>query len=155
MNVLISEELVGVVEGGLSITVACRDAELRPDGAPAFAARVHDDRAHVTLYVPEKAAPPLIRKLEKHPEIAALFDRPTSHRAIQLKGRFVSSRRARVAERAEVVRQLAGFVRELEEIGIPPAMSAAWQPWPCVAVVFQVTDCFEQSPGPGAGERLE
>lgn len=155
MNGPISEELVAFVEGGLSITVACRDGELRPDGAPACAARVHDDRAHVTLYVHEKAAPPLLRKLEEHAEIAVLFDRPTSHRAIQLKGRFVSSRRARVAERAEVERQLAGFVRELETIGIPPAMSAGWQSWPCVAVVFRITDCFEQTPGPGAGERLE
>jgi hypothetical protein len=154
MEALISEELAGFLESGLSITLATRDDELQPDGAIAWAARVHDDRAHLTVFLYEKAAAAMLRNLASHPEMALAFDLPTSHRACQVKGLFLSSRRARTAERAEVKRQVEGFIADLEAIGIPRAMTAGWTFWPCVALELRVTQLFEQTPGPGAGEPM-
>jgi hypothetical protein len=151
---LISDELAAFLESGLSITAASRDAELQAEGACAWASRVHPDRAHLTLFLYEKAVTPFLRNLETHPEIAALFDQPTTHRACQVKGVFVSSRRGRAAERAEIERQVDGFRRELEGIGIPRALTVGWKIWPCVAVQVRVTQLYEQTPGPGAGEPL-
>ena len=150
----LSDDLAAFVASGLSITLAVRDANLESDAAPAWAALARDDREHVTLYVPADAARPVLVRLRAHPEIAVLFDRPTEHRVRQLKGRYVRSRRARVAERAEVERQLDGFRRDLETFGIPRTMSAEWKVWPCVAIEMRVTEAYEQSPGPGTGERL-
>jgi hypothetical protein len=96
----------------------------------------------------------MLRNLVEHPEIAVLFDQPTSHRACQVKGLYLSSRRARVTDRTLVDRQVEGFAAELEAIGIPRAMSAAWKTWPCTAIDVRVTHLFEQTPGPGAGEPL-
>jgi hypothetical protein len=151
---VISDELAEFLESGLSINVGTRDGELRPDGAVAWAARIHDDRAHLTIYMHKEAAASMLRNLTVHPEIAVAFDRPTSHRACQVKGRFVSTRSGRPAERAEVERQVDRFFAELEGIGIPRAMLQGWKIWPSVAIKMRVSELFEQTPGPGAGEPL-
>jgi hypothetical protein len=150
----ISAELAAYLEAGVSITVGTRDGALSPDGARAWAVRVDADRAHLTVFVHARAAPALLRNLEAHPEIALAFDRPIDNRACQVKGRFESSRRARADERAVVERQADGFLSQLEAIGIPRALTAGWMVWPAVAIRLRVTELFEQTPGPGAGEPL-
>jgi hypothetical protein len=150
----ISAELAAYLEAGVSITVGTRDGALNPDGARAWAVRVDADRVHLTVFVHAGAAPALLRNLEAHPEIALAFDRPIDNRACQVKGRFETSRRARADERAMVERQADGFLAQLETIGIPRALTAGWMVWPAVAIRLRVTELFEQTPGPGAGEPL-
>jgi hypothetical protein len=102
----------------------------------------------------EQAAREMLRNLESHPEIAIDLDLPTSHRACQVKGRYRSWRQAHAAERAIVERQVEGFANDLEAIGIPGTIRAAWATWPCIALEVEVTELYEQTPGPGAGEPL-
>lgn len=151
---LISDEFAIFLQSGLSIVVGVRDDALRPGGARAWALKVHDDRVHLTTFLFSKSAPALLKTLRAHPEIALAIDRPTDARACQLKGSFVGSRRARVAERAEVERQVEGFLTHLEALGIPRALTGGWEFWPCVALELRVTEIFEQTPGPGAGEPM-
>lgn len=150
----ISGELARFLESGLAIVIATRDDELQADGAVAWAARVHDDPARLTVFLYEQAAREMLKNLKSHPEIAIDFDRPSTHRACQVKGLYLSSRRARAAERALVERQVDGFAAELETIGIPRAMTAGWKTWPCLALDLRVTHLFEQTPGPGTGEPM-
>ena len=151
---LISKELAGFLESGLSHTVASRDGELRTDAARACAVRISPDRTRLTLYIHRPNAAAVLRNLKIHGEIAVCVDRPSDSHSCQLKGRFVASRPARADERAEVQRQAEGFRAELEAIGIPRIMTAGWPQWPCVAVAMEVTAIFEQTPGPGAGDPL-
>ncbi|MEW5919277.1 MAG: pyridoxamine 5'-phosphate oxidase family protein, partial [Gemmatimonadota bacterium] len=118
----ISDELAQFLESGLSIVVATRDGDLQPDGASAWAARVHDDRTHLTVYLYEEAAARMLRNLNAYPQIALDFDRPTTHRACQVKGVYLSARPAEAAERALVDQQVGAFAADLDEIGIPGAM---------------------------------
>ena len=151
---VISTELAAFLESGLSIVVATRDADLQPDGAIAWAARVRKDGKRLTVYLHEQAASEMLRNLEQHPGIALAFDLPTSHRACQVKGNFVGVRPARATERKEVERQVDRFSNDLEHVGIPREMGAGWQPWPCVAFEIEVTQLFEQTPGRGTGGLL-
>jgi hypothetical protein len=150
----ISDEFARFLESGLAITVATRDGELQPDGTSAWAVRVSEDRQHLTIFLHEKGAAAMLRNLAAHPEIAAVLDRPSDHLACQVKGLFVSSRRARADERPHVERQVGSFAADLETIGIPRDMTAGWQCWPCTALKVRVTAMFEQTPGPGTGEPL-
>ena len=151
---MIDDDLVAFLESGLPTTIATRDGELQPDGAWAWAIRVDPDRRHVTLFLYEGAAETTLRNLRAHPQIAAVVDRPTDHRACQVKGVFESARPAGDDERREVERQVEGLARELLAIGIPRALSAGWKFWPAVAIRLRVTQLFAQTPGPGAGEPL-
>jgi len=150
----ISDEIAAFIESGLSINVGTCDSELEPDGAIAWAARVHDDRQQITIYLHKEAALAMVRNLNEHPGIAVLFERPTSHRACQVKGVFVSSRAAKPTERTTVKKQFESFFMDLEGIGIPRAMVSGLMIWPCTAIQFRATDVFEQTPGPGTGEPL-
>jgi hypothetical protein len=150
----IGEELAAFLRSGLAITVATRDGELQPDGAWGWAVEVEDGGREILLYLYEAAAAAMLRNLERHPEIAAVLDQPTSHRACQVKGRFLSARPALPAERATVERQVEAFRRDLEAIGIPPRLSADWKVWPAVALRVEVQEVFEQTPGPGTGGPL-
>ena len=152
---VIPDELAEFLQSGLSIVAATRDGDLQPYGAAACAVRVHADRAHVTVFFYEEAARQMLRNLKRHPEIALDCDLPTSHRACQVKGVYVSSRGAKESERAEVERQLEAFVVDLEAMGLPRTMLDGWKAWPCTAIDVQVTQLFEQTPGPGTGEPLK
>lgn len=147
-------ELAGFLESGLAIVIATRDDDLQPDGAPAWAVRVHPDLTHVTVYTSIKSGQAMLRNLDRHPEIAVVLDRPSTHRACQIKGVLTGSRRARPAERDQIGAQLESFRADLEMIGIPRAMTAGWKPWPCLALEIETTHVFEQTPGPGTGEPL-
>jgi predicted pyridoxine 5'-phosphate oxidase superfamily flavin-nucleotide-binding protein len=151
---IISDELARFLASGLSVTVGTRDDELQPDVAVAWAARVLDDRSHVLIYLAREAAKAMARNLKRHPEIAVAFDLPTTQRACQVKGVFVSTRPAKAQERAEVERQAHAFNNDLAGIGITNSMVAGWTLWPCAVIEFRVTELFEQTPGPGAGEPL-
>lgn len=150
----ISAELREFLESGLAIVAAVRDGDLLPDGAAAWAAQVRDDGQKLTVFFYENAGREMLTRLKAHPEIALDFDLPTSHRACQVKGTYVSSRRARAAEKALVERQVEGFIADLESIGIPRAVTAGWKRWPCLAIDVKVTQLFEQTPGPGTGGPL-
>jgi hypothetical protein len=153
-RLLISDELAGFLESGLSINIGTRDGELQPDGAIAWAVSVHSDRMHLTLYMHKEAAHAMLRNLRDYPQMAADFERPTSHRACQVKGRFVATRPGKASEREHVERQVRRFFDDLEGIGIPRAMVQGFKVWPCVAIEMRALELFEQTPGPGAGEPL-
>jgi hypothetical protein len=108
----------------------------------------------LTIYLHKDAADAMLRNLREFPRIAVLFERPTSHRACQVKGNFVSSRPAKAAERAQVEQQSENFCADLEGIGIPRELLTGLEIWPCVAIQVRATQLFEQTPGPGAGEPL-
>lgn len=154
MKRLLTPELATFLESGLSIVVGTRDASLRPDGAAAWAIRAHDDGVHLTVFMHVENVSRLMPNLTVCPQVAVTMDLPTTHRACQVKGDVVSIRAALDDERPEVERQLDAFNRDLEALGIPRVMFSGWKAWPCSAIVVRATDVFEQTPGPGTGERL-
>jgi len=150
----ITVELAEFLQSGLAIVLATRDGDFQADGAVAWAAVVQEDRRRLRVFLHALAGKEMLRNLRSHPEIAVNFDKPTTHRACQVKGTFLSSRAARPSERAMVDRQVDGFASELEAIGIPRPMTAGWKTWPCSALEMTVTHVYEQTPGPGSGEPL-
>jgi hypothetical protein len=151
---LLNDELAGHLESGLAITVATRDGELWPAGAWGWAVKVQRDRSHLVLFLHDAAATSMLANLEAHPEIALALDRPSTHRAWQVKGRYVSSRKARPEERPEIERQLVLLRADLTAIGVPLALTANWRAWPCTGLKLLATHVYEQTPGPGTGEPL-
>lgn len=150
----IPDELATFLESGLSIVVATRDGRLQPDGAVGWAVRVHESRDGLTVYMHPQAAREMLRNLERFPEIAVDLDLPSSHRACQVKGRFLTARKARKGERSIVEGQMDAFAEDLVGIGVPRAMTGGWEVWPCIAVEIEVTELYEQTPGPGTGGPL-
>ena len=83
------------------------------------AIKVEGDGTHVVAYVPQVAAPRVLRDLPNGPA-AVVFARPIDDRACQLKGVFAGARPATAEEEPGVRAQWQRFLTSLEQIGIPP-----------------------------------
>jgi hypothetical protein len=143
-------DLPRILAGHDGIAVGTRDAALRP--ACALAAGVaYPGEGRMTVYVPEAAGERTLADLGANGMIAVVFEQISTHHTIQVKGRVTEIRKAAEDERALVERSLAGFYAQVEAVGGRPSVVRKRRGWPCRAVTFDVTDVFEQTPGPKAG----
>ena len=146
----ILESLPRILAGHDAVVVGTRDAALRPACAMASGVAFPGD-GRVTVYVTEAAGAETLANLEANGAIAVVFEEILSHHTVQLKGRVLEIRPAAEGERALVERSIAGFFRQVEAVGAAPDVVRKRRRWPCRAVTFEVTDVFEQTPGPKAG----
>lgn len=151
---MIDRELATFLEEGLAIHIGTRDADLEPNGTRAAAIRAEEDGRHVTVYVPKLAEPRVLPNLEANGQGAVVLVRVRDERSCQLKGVFAGARAASDDERAFVMDQWDRFVQNIEQIGLPRAVTEAWTVWPCLAIRIDVNALFDQTPGPRAGARL-
>ncbi|MDB5221321.1 MAG: hypothetical protein JWO86_9248 [Myxococcaceae bacterium] len=151
----IPEDIVELLEGGVSILVGTRDAESRPEVARAVGCSVSRDRREVTIYLHEAWGAKALVNLQANREIAVGFSRPLDNFAIQLKGKCTQFVPASEGDRTTVDRYHATYGEQLYMTGFPRSTTRRFIFWPAVAVTFGVRDIFVQTPGPDAGKRLE
>jgi len=147
--------LVSFLEGGNSLLVGTRDAQRMPHVARAVGLRVAGDRAHFTVFLPEGPAHRALRDLESVPLIAITASEPPTHRTIQVKGKVLALRTPDASERAWV----EGYPERLASVvayaGLARATVMRLNVWPARAVDVELTEVFNQTPGPKAGAPLE
>jgi hypothetical protein len=151
---MIDAILAEFLQSGLGIHLGTRDEQLEPSGCRAAALKVESDGKHVVVYVPQAASPRIFDNLRGNGCAAVSMARPTDDRTVQVKGLMLFSWDARPEEEAFARSQWAGFLGQLDAIGLPGAATSSWKIFPCVAVRLKVTALFNQTPGPDAGAAL-
>lgn len=151
---MIDEILAEFLQSGLGLHVGTRNERLEPCGCRATAIKVEDDGRHVVVFVPKSASPQIFENLRTNGWLAVSMARPVDERAVQLKGLMLSSWDAKPEEDAFARGQWAGFLSQLDAIGLPGVATSSWTVFPCVAVRLKVTAVFNQTPGPDAGAVL-
>ncbi len=144
-------DLPRLLAGHDAVVVGARDAALRPACALAAGVAFSDEPGRVTAFLPEATSEAVLACLGENGQIAVVFEEILSHHTIQLKGRVVAMRPAAEDERAVVEKAVEGFFRQVEAVGGAPGVVRRRRRWPCRAVTFEVSDVFEQTPGPRAG----
>ena len=108
----IAPEVAALIEGGIAIVVATRDADMRPQITRAWGASVTDDGAALTLCVAAAEGSRTLDNLRANGAIAVTFSSPTTYRTVQAKGVVTDLRRqpsARdLARRDEHIEDLLG-----------------------------------------------
>lgn len=158
MSYLLNEDDAAFLQSGLSISIASRDANNMPSVAKALACRVSPDRRRVTVYVSTIKAAQVLRDIEASGVLAAIFTRPSTHRALQLKGRDPVLEPIRPEEAGFVEADVERFVADMVSIGYTKEEGHAYVgdgQGETIAVRFTPTAGFVQTPGPKAGARLE
>jgi hypothetical protein len=151
---MIDAILAEFLQSGLGIHVGTRDERLEPCGCRATALKVEDDGRHAVVYVPKAASPQIFENLRTNGRVAISMARPADERAVQVKGLMLFSWDAKADEEAFARVQWAGFLGQLDGIGLPGVATSSWNMFPCVAVRLKVTAVFNQTPGPDAGAAL-
>jgi len=151
---VLSDDIVRLVESGVMVMVATRDANLTPECSLSFGARVHADRQTVTLYFPEVANDATRANLLADGRVAVVMNRPRDEVTVQLKGEFLRLRPMDSDDLAAHTRCQQNVEAQLISLGVPPAVCARFNRGPLVAVDFRARDVFNQTPGPDAGKRV-
>ena len=138
---------------GLTVLVATRDAGLMPL-CSSGSALVVPSAGRAVVFVPEYDSARTLENLRDNGCIAVVLEQPTTHRGIQLKGRVLEIRPATDAEHTGVMTFMQRAGAEYLSIGIAPSVLERVVFMPCIAIEFEYTDVFEQTPGPGAGKAV-
>ena len=153
--VTLPAELVDFVESGVSVLVGTRDASLRPEAQRAVGCVVSGDRRVLAVLVPEGTGARTLANLDAGSPIAVTFSRIVDLRTVQVKGQCVGVRKASAAELEAARRYVAAFTEALYFIGMSRATARRLGVEPLWVVDVGVGELFEQTPGPGAGARME
>jgi hypothetical protein len=156
-QVLLDPEVAAFIQGGVSVVIAARNAELVPDVVRGCGCRVSRDRGRVTVLVESGRAEVLLADIRATRKVAVVFSQPSTHRTIQLKGDDAAVVPFTAADRPIAERHLLAWVAELVSAGFDADFAATIHGRAernVAAIRFTPTSAFEQTPGPAAGQRL-
>jgi len=144
------------IQGGVSVIVASFNTELMADVVRGCGCRVSRDRRQVTVLVEPSRAGTLLDDVVANGMVAVVFSQPSTHRTIQLKGSDARIVTVTPADRAVAARHLAAWKEELSSMGYTPELAGAVRGAAERIAAIRFTPCaaFQQTPGPGAGQRL-
>lgn len=154
---LLSAELIAMVRGGVSTIVSSCDAALRPSIMRAVGSTITDDGRGVTVYLARRQSRQLLQDIAASGRVAVVFSHPSTNRALQLKSDQASSRNAGAADQPILARYLAAMEAEIAQVGFAPELTRAMLAHDLddlVAIEFEPTEAFDQTPGPRAGASL-
>lgn len=147
----VRKSLETVLAGLPVVAVGTRSGDLRPEGVLAAGVTIGPGAGQVTVWVPEAGGERTFANLRENGAVAVVVEKPATHRTVQVKGRCVEVREALDADREALAAAHEAFVAAVVEVGLPTAMARRRRTWPCRAVVVEVAEVFEQTPGPDAG----
>ncbi len=159
-SVVIRRNLKAFLEGGVSVVVGTRDADLVPEITRAWGLRVSKDRKSITLCVPLATSHKTLDNLAGNGQMTVCCSLPTSYKTVQLKGQCVKTAEPSRGDLAAVERHREAFGRLNKRIGVPHRRSETfWQREletspVLVKLRFVPEQIFDQTPGPDAGSPL-
>lgn len=154
---MLSEKNAAFIQCHTSMSVGARDARNRPMVGRALGCRVSADRRRLTIYLSASRAAPLLDCLRQTGVIALAVTRPSTHETLQFKGAVIGITPLTEEDRRTIAAYRESFVAELALIGYGPGFAGGILAGDddAVAVLFEPSAMFDQTPGPKAGTRME
>jgi len=155
---LLPPDLIALIEAGISVIVSSADAALRPSIMRAVGSAITPDGSTVTVYLARRQSRQLLQDLSTSGRIAVVFTQPRSHRTVQVKSSHVRMRPADTRDLPVLQRYLANMEREIQSVGFDVAFTRQMLSFDrddVVAISFEPTEAFDQTPGPKAGGRID
>lgn len=154
---LLQPEHIAMVDRGVSVIVASRDAAQRPSLMRGVGSAISACGTQVTVYLRRSQSRQLLQDIAAGGGVAVVFSEPPTHRTLQLKAGAATVRAAGADDVPLLQRYLASMQHELAQVGYGPAFAAAMLSAPLedvVALQFTPQAAFDQTPGPRAGAPL-
>jgi hypothetical protein len=145
------------MQGGVAIEFAACNAEKLPFIAIGCGCRVTPDGRRISLFTHREHAAGLLDAVAETGYLAVIFGQPSTHRSLQVKGRDVSIDPFVPGDFSLVMQYRDAFAADMHQIGLSRALVLAYlaiDPEALVVLSFTPYAVYEQTPGPGAGERI-
>jgi hypothetical protein len=153
----IPPELVAMMARGVSVIVGSRDAGLRPSVMRAVGSLVEADGARITVFLARRQSRQVLQDIAATGRVSVVFSAPSTHQTLQVKASRADIRNAGPQDAPLLAAYLASMERELQCVGLTPAIARAMLAHrleDVVAVSFAPEQAFDQTPGPRAGAAL-
>ncbi len=154
---LLDPDRMAMIAKGVSAIVASCSADMRPSIMRAIGTHVSSDGQQLTVYLRRSQSACVLNDIADNGQLAVVFSEPATHRTLQLKGHALNVRPATLNDAPLLAAYRASMEIEVGRVGFGPVYVAAMLAGPIedvVAVAFQPTQAFDQTPGPKAGEAL-
>ena len=153
---MIPGKLLDFLERANVAHAGTRDGRLVPHGHRVCGWVAGPDSRTLTILIPDTSRSHLLEALEDNGQIAVTIEEYPAHEAYQFKGRYRAHRAASADDITIADRLRERFQRSVVQFFGPEAEKPvrAFVERPAIAVEFEVTEIYVQTPGPGAGARL-
>ena len=149
----VTPELKEFLESQVAVQAGTADASGRPAIVNAWGPRVNRDGTITVFFDTRRAAQPLAN-LATNPRIALVFGDPITYKSVQVKGRWLATLAASVADLEWVQRHRELFASATVLVGdSPDSMRNMWGE-EVTRVDLAPEAAFDQTPGPNAGATL-
>ena len=153
----LSQQQIGFMESGVSITAASHDTENRPMLGRMMGCRVAADGSRVILFLSRAKYPFLLDAIRRSGRVAASFTEPSSNKSIQVKGEDAGLVALEAGDPERIAAHFDLFAAELKRINIPRVLAeAVYASHQCdlAALAFSPVMAFIQTPGARAGSAM-
>jgi len=157
MAPLLSAEQIAFMQGPVSIIAASHDAALKSNLVRAVGCSLGADGNQLRIYVTASQAGTLLADLRANRALAAVFCRPSTDHALQIKAVDAAIIPTQRDDVRATQRYRDMMVGEIAPLGFPePVLHAIFSANAADVVVVRCTPTavFEQTPGPNAGNAL-
>lgn len=151
---MISQMLIDFVQGPTLHFVGSRNAKLRPAFTWAFGATVDAAEGTITFFVPDVEGGETLSNFEENGMVALTVGEATTHETYQFKGKCLATRPSDEKDTAIQDIHRSKLISHLGPAGFGEKIWRGFTIYPSTAVTFKVEDVFVQTPGPGAGNKL-
>jgi predicted pyridoxine 5'-phosphate oxidase superfamily flavin-nucleotide-binding protein len=148
----LSPDQIAFLEGPNTLAIATQDGNLVPEVTRALTLRCREND-RVVVWVAAHTAGRAVANLKREPRIALGVSRPSTHQTFQLKGRAVAVTEAGPEAQATIEQAFENFLQEAGAVGLPARLLQPVVRWPALEIVVEVNEIYDQTPGPGAGEK--
>ncbi len=153
---MIPADLVEFIQGPHVAFVGTRDERMRPSISWVFGAVADAANETITFFFPNVEGEAILNNLSQNERIAlTITDTPRDHHSIQFKGKRIESRPSTETERVFQDDYKVRLIEHFRKIGVPDEFFGGFVYYPSTAVTFRVEEVFDQTPGPGAGGKVD
>lgn len=150
--------ILALLAGPVAISVAGRNAALRPSVAHAYGCRALDGGARLRVFVLRSEAGQVMADIAANGEIATVYSDVRSFRSVQIKGHSARLEDFDADDEKQRKTHYRITADELVALGYSAPLAHGYFSTPAkadfVTVEFTPSDVFRQTPGPGAGAKL-
>ena len=154
---MVPEKIARFLEQRANLAFAgTRNRDLVPFGHRVSGWRIGADGRTLTAFVSEPFTAGLIESLQENGELAVTVEDFPAHETYQFKGRYLRHRPVQPEDIAIVDRIRERFMKSMRAVFpvVPEGIVGAFISKPALAVEFEVSAIYVQTPGPGAGARI-
>ena len=151
---MIPQKFVDFIHGPRVIFIGTRNEKLRPAFSWAFGAVADAEADTVTVFVPDIEGEQTLANVKANGHVSLTIVDP-SHEAYQFKGTYIDSRPSGGDDRAIQEIYLSKIVPHFAKFGFPEELMPGFVMDPSTALTFRLAEIYVQTPGPGAGDRID